>query len=254
MSRRFDEREVTEILRRATEPRPGTSVPSRTGSDGLTLDEVKEVAAEAGIDPSRIEEAVNALARPAEKSTLDAFLGTPINVRFEADYDVALDEEGRREAVRLIRATLGTQGVVGGHGEDLEWMEQDGFGARNVNLYRTSRGTRVEIIGRFREAGSGAAGITGVTGAMGGGVAVAMMMASPVTLGLTLIPVTLGAMYAIPRLTVGRTVRRETRRLAELSDRLREALASRALAEDAAATRGRLEMGGREESEEGESG
>ena len=252
MNRRFDEREVAEILRRATEPRPGTSLPSRAGSDGLTLDEVKEVAAEAGIDPARIEEAVNALARPEEKSTLDAFLGAPTSVRFEADYDVELDEEGRREAVRLIRATMGSQGVVGGHGEDLEWMDQDGFGARNVNLYRTARGTRVEIMGRFREAGSGAAGVTFTVGAVGAFVSTAFVMAIG-TIGLVTAPVVLGAMYGLPRLTLGRTVRRETRKLADLADRLREALNARAVADDPAAPRARLEPGESEMSEEGES-
>ncbi|MDH3734585.1 MAG: hypothetical protein OEU54_13735 [Gemmatimonadota bacterium] len=223
--RRFDEREVAEILRIATEPRDARAL-SRVGSgEGLTLEEVKDVAVEAGIDPARIEEAANRLTRPAPTSKLDAFVGSPTNVRYEAEYEVELDETGRAAAVRLIRATLDRQGVVGGVGDDVEWMDQDGFGGRNVTLTRTARGTRVTIAARFHEAGGGAAGVTGVTGTVGA-VGTALVVAGSGPIGWLLAPVTLAAMYAVPRLTIGSVVRRETRRLADLADRLRDLMSA----------------------------
>ena len=225
MTRRFDEREVAELLRRATEPKSGGSLARSGSGSGLTLEEVKDIAVEAGIDPARIDEAVAALGRPAPSSKLDAFVGAPTNVRFEAEYAVALDEGDHTELIRLIRAALGRQGVVGGRGADLEWMDQDGLGSRNVNVYRTAGGTRIEILGRFREAGSGAAGITGVLGGAGAVAAWAAIPAGPA--GLLVVPLALAGMYAVPRLTIGRTVRQETRRLADLAERIRELMASR---------------------------
>jgi hypothetical protein len=223
--RRFSEVEVGEILRRATEPRTTGDLTRTRPGRGLTLEEVQEIAAEAAIDPDRVGEAARALSRTVPSSRLDAFVGSPTSVRFEIEHDGDLDEDGRTELVRLIRASLGRQGVVGGRGADLEWMDQDGYGSRNVNVYRTAAGTRVEMLGSFREAGAGAAGVAGVTGVVGAIAVSAAVPAGPA--GLLLVPVAMAAMYAVPRLTIGAAVRRETRALAELRDRIRDLLNAR---------------------------
>ena len=228
MTRRFDEQEVAEILSKATEPRNSGALSTRSPSsaEGLTLAEVREIALEAGIDPARIEEAANSLVRPVRASKLDVFVGAPTMVRFETRVSVDLDDDDRAEMVRLIRATLDRQGVVGGQGGTLEWMDQDGLGGRNVTVSTTEDGACIEVSGRFDVAAGGAAGVTGVTGAVGA-VGTALVVASSGPIGWLLIPVTLVAMVAVPRLTLGAVVRRETRKLADLADRLRDAMSSR---------------------------
>jgi hypothetical protein len=226
MTRRFDEQEVAEILRAATAPRNSHALTASPSSGGLTLSDVKEIALEAGIDPDRIEEAANALVRPTSTSKLDVFVGAPTTVRFGTHISGDLDDDDRVEIVRLIRATLDRQGVVGGQGKTLEWMDQDGFGGCNVTVSPTADGARIEVSGRFEMAAAGAAGVTGVTGAVGA-VGTALLVASGGPVGWLLIPATLVAMVAVPRLTIGAVVRRETRNLADLADRLRDAMSSR---------------------------
>jgi hypothetical protein len=223
MTRRFDDSEVAEILSRATEVRNAPALSHASAGGGLTLAEVKEIASEAGIDLARVEEAANSLALRVPASRLDVFVGAPTTVRYESEIEADVDEKDRTELVRLIRATLDRQGVVGGHGDTLEWMDHDALGGRNVTVSRTSGGTRVEVSGRFDTAAGGAAGITGVTGAAGA-IGTALLVASGGPVGWLLVPATLAAMVLVPRLTMGAVVRRETRKLAELADRLREAI------------------------------
>ena len=228
MTRYFDEREVARILQKATEPRKSHGVATTSSGDGLTLEEVREIAAEAGIDPARVDEAARSLSTPVPvaRYSLDVFVGSPTAVQYEAELDIEIGEEERTEIVRLVRAALARQGVVGGQAGSLEWMDQDGFGGRYVTVSPTRTGTRLEVAGNFKEAAAGAAGISGVVGGLGAiGTAVAVSAAG--TIGWVVVPLTLAGMIAVPRLTIGLVVRRESRKLADLVDRLKGFLASR---------------------------
>jgi hypothetical protein len=225
MERRFDEREVSLILRRAAEVARDER-PATIAAGGMTLAEIKEIAAEVGIDPSRVDTVARSIDTPARRSRLDVFVGSPTNVRHDAVFAAALSEEDRGEAVRRIRDALGTPGVVGGRADSVEWMDQDGLGGRYVTLAPAEGGTRVEVSGAFREAAAGAAGIAGVVGAVGS-VATGLVVAAAGPVGWVLAPLTLGAMFAVPRLTIGAVVRRETRKLGALHDRLRDLVSTR---------------------------
>lgn len=225
MERRFDEREVALILRKAAEV-AREERPAAVLAGGMTLAEIKEIATEAGIDPSRVDAIARSIDTPVRRSRLDAFVGSPTNVRHDAVFAAELSEEDRGEAVRRIREALGTPGVVGGRADSVEWMDQDGLGGRYVTIAPAEGGTRVEVSGAFREAAAGATGIAGVVGAVGG-VVTGLVVAAAGPVGWVLAPVTLGAMFAVPRLTIGTVVRRETRKLAALHDRLRDLVSTR---------------------------
>ena len=226
MPRYFDEREVALLLQRATEPRESHSLARASSRDGLTLEEVKEIFAEAGIDPARVHEAARSLSTPVPRYPLDVFVGRPTAIQHEVELDVEIDEEERAEIVRLVRESLARQGVVGGQAGSLEWMDQDGLGGRYVTVSPTRAGTRVEVAGNFKEAAAGAAGISGVGGGLGAiGTAVAVSAAGAI--GWAVVPLTLAGMIVVPRLTIGLMVRRESRKLADLVERLRSFLASK---------------------------
>lgn len=225
MERRFDEREVGLILRKAAEAARDER-PRAVSSEGMTLGELREIAEEAGIDPSRVDAVVRALDAPTRRSRLDVFVGAPTEIRHDAAFETELSEEDRAEAVRRIRHALGAQGVVGGRADSVEWMDQDGFGGRYVTIAPSAEGTRVEVSGVFREAAAGATGVAGVTGAVGT-VATVLAVVTGGPIGWLLAPVTLGAMFAVPRLTIGRVVRRESGKLAALHDRLRDLVSTR---------------------------
>jgi len=223
MTRRFDEREVAMILRKATEVRHDMPEPEVGG--GLTLAEVKEVAAEAGIDPTRVDQAARGMLAPPTRSSMEVFTGTPIEVLYETEFDIELGEEDRAELVRQIRAVLNRHGVVGEQSGRVEWMDSDGVGGRYVTVTPFAGGTRLEVSGTFRNAAAGAVGIGGVVTTVGAaGVFAAVSAAGPI--GWIIAPLALGGAFVIPRLTIGRVIRREERQLADLTDHLRTVIAS----------------------------
>lgn len=223
MTRRFNEREVALILRKATEVRRGVPEPEVGG--GLTLAEVKEVATEAGIDPTRVDQAARGMLAPQVRSSMEIFTGTPIEVLYETEFDIELSEEDRADLVRQIRAVLSRHGVVGEQSGRVEWMDTDGLGGRYVTVSPFEGGTRLEVSGTFRNAAAGAVGIGGVVTAVGAaGVFAAVSVAGPI--GWVIAPIALGGAVLIPRFTIGRVIRREKRRLSELTDHLRAVMST----------------------------
>lgn len=231
MSRKFDEKEVALIFRQATElevPGEGKSETSSTSDlgGGLDLRELKEIALEVGVDPTRVELAARGLMIEPRESPLNVFLGTSTHFEVEAEFDVRLSDEVRGDLLREIRAVMARQGVTEGQSGSLEWSAEDQLGARYVTISPSSGGTRLSVTGRFKRAEGEAAGF----GAILAGVGTLSVLASIQAvgaLGFLLAPIVAVGAIVIPRLTLGRMVARETRRMSQLATRLRKLLASR---------------------------
>ena len=64
MSRKFDEREVAQIFKMATEiepERPSGAISEGDWGGGLDLEGLKEIALEVGVDPARVDQAARGL-------------------------------------------------------------------------------------------------------------------------------------------------------------------------------------------------
>jgi hypothetical protein len=112
--RRYDEEEIAEILRRATEADAATAPrPSESGR-GLTLPEIQEIAGEVGIDAARVEGAARALDLPisAPESAPSRFLGAPRSVSRTVPLDRSLTDDEWMRLVALLRETFGAKGKV----------------------------------------------------------------------------------------------------------------------------------------------
>lgn len=112
--RRYDEEEIAEILRRATEADAATA-PKPSGSGrGLTLPEIQEIAGEVGIDPARVEGAARALDVPVSMpaSPPSRFLGAPRSVSRTVPLGRALTDDEWMRLVALLRETFGAKGKV----------------------------------------------------------------------------------------------------------------------------------------------
>lgn len=120
--RRYGEAEVAEILDRATARDPTPALPSRTG---LTLDELKEIGAQAGIAPDRIAAAAHsmAVARPVQVPPTKTFFGAPRTVAREFTLPRALTDEEWSRMVADLRATFGARGTLETHGTLRSWTE-----------------------------------------------------------------------------------------------------------------------------------
>ena len=111
--RRFTEEEFALVLRKAMSLHDRT--PRRHGlpSQGMTLEDMKAVASEVGIDPALVDHAVALL--PKEENTLkDRVLGGPTRYRLEHTGHRLLSSDETAGVIDVIRHRGGGAGRPGG--------------------------------------------------------------------------------------------------------------------------------------------
>ena len=220
MTRRYNEEEVRLILKRALDPALDESK-SRAIPDGLTLRELKEIGAEVGIDPGRIQLAASQMESPVEVPP-NPFMGIPTTVRFESTIEGgSLSAETESDVVSLIRGVLGRQGVVERREGSFEWKARDAMGGRYVSITRVDGGIRLSVLGNYRD------GVLSILGGVGGPVFVgAAAILSSLALGPAGILLGGAALAALPpRFAYRAWRRREDATLASLHARLLDLLA-----------------------------
>lgn len=109
--RRYDEEEVAEILRRATQTSDAL-VPPADRTDGLTIAEIQEIGSEVGIEPSRIEHAARSLEPVDEVGREVRFLGAQQSVSRVVPLERDLSDDEWMRLVVLLRETFDAKGTV----------------------------------------------------------------------------------------------------------------------------------------------
>lgn len=222
--RRFSEDEVALILRKATE----TSVSSPSGgtAEGLTLEDLKGIGREVGIDPAAIEAAARHVAVTRVQGT-GGFFGVSLAPRYEATLNGEIPPEKLSEAVAAVRRAMGRQGVVHAEFGGLEWHARDMFGGRYVSLQPSGGRTHVRVFGNFRDAAFLSATLGGIpVGALSAAIvgATLKVLGLSALLGVGTLPVGIVAGVAGARLLWRRLVSRETRALERTASELEWAL------------------------------
>lgn len=234
--RRYNDKEVALILRKATQVDPAAA---RGGDlDGLTLEQLKGIAREVGIDPDAVEVAARqlAVARPRDSGGL---LGAPTAPLFETTVRRRVAPEQAGEIVAVIREAMGRQGIVGTEFDGLEWRARDALGGRYVSLRPTPEGTRVRAFGNFRDG----AMLTFVGGGIPVGIGVASLsvgifkaLGLTALLGVGSIPLGILGGIGFARFVWKRLQRREARTLERVVSELEASLGAGAGDEEAPAT------------------
>jgi len=156
--RRYSEEEFALILRKASEIQDSPKGGGKGGAgSGLTLDEIRSVANEAGIDPVAVSRAAALLGTMEweERSGLSAAIfGAP--GKFHLDFEVPgkLPPEELGRILELIRRSAEHQGeaaeVLGG----VEWKTVGELSAINVNITPRGDATSIQIVGDRSGAGA----------------------------------------------------------------------------------------------------
>lgn len=147
--RRYDEEEVALILHRAAEA--GLRDPEGVSARGLTLDELKEIGAEAGIGSVRIQEAAGSLQLRRDRSPAGSISGLRPTVQFERLVPVKLKSEHLPHVLDLIRNEFARQGIVEEVLGGFEWRAAGVMGGRYVSIRGEGDATRVRVLGNFRD-------------------------------------------------------------------------------------------------------
>lgn len=167
--RRYDEDEVRRILERATELQ--RELPAATAPEGLTLDELEEAAAEAGIERPLIRRAARELDTAAEESgPWTALAGAPLTIVLERTLPGEVSTDVFGDLAAEIERSLGIHGEPTVLGHTLSWRAESAGTTRFVHVMVTTRDgeTHIRVGERLQGLAGGVFG--GLVGGAGGGL------------------------------------------------------------------------------------
>ena len=139
-TRRYGDDEVREILSLATTGGTGDgSAPAESG--GLTLDELRQIAQEAGIDPVRVAQAAASLDARGKPAPVRRMLGLPIGLSRVVDLPRAPTDREWEQLISEFRTTFGAPGRATSSGGLREWSH----GNLHVCVEPTERGEQLRL-------------------------------------------------------------------------------------------------------------
>jgi hypothetical protein len=138
--RRYSDEEVREIFSLAADG--GTrdqSLPAE--SDGLTLDELRRIGQEAGIEPARVAQAAERLDARGRVAPVRRSLGMPVGVSRVVDLPRAPTDREWEQLVSEFRTTFGTQGRTTTTGGLRDWSQ----GNLHLSVEPTEHGEQLRL-------------------------------------------------------------------------------------------------------------
>ena len=145
----FSEKEVGRILKRATELHEAEG-PS--DAMGLSLDEVRQIATEMGVDPRYVAEAVADLERDGGDEERFYWLGAPLSYEMERVVEGKVSEEQWVEMVEAMRRSYRLVGVSSKVGRMLEWTHNRRSRQVQVRVISREGKTRIRLYSRYPKA------------------------------------------------------------------------------------------------------
>ena len=215
-ARKFTDREVRAILKKAVEKTPSRALESGTG---LSLAELKTIGEEVGIDPERLEEAARSVV--AHGSQREGGLwGGPRVLNLERRIPGEFPAEDAPEILAIIRRAMGHQGSTQEIQGSLEWSATNETISRYVTLSAKDGETTIRTSSNL----TGLATVSFLpVGALGSiftiaGLAHFIRNGDPfgLVVGLTLLPV----LFLIVRKVFGMVGRNEAAKLEQVMEEL----------------------------------
>jgi hypothetical protein len=159
--RRYSDAEVTEILRRATVPRPD-GPGSLVQQEGMTLGQLEAIAREAGIEPERVAAAAREIDIP--RDTPKRAVGVAVSVSRSVELPRKISDAEWEFLVTRLRETFEAAGKLESHGSLRQWangnlrvMLEPGINGHRVRFVSLNNGIQARLIAGALAAGFGAA-------------------------------------------------------------------------------------------------
>lgn len=155
--RSYSDREFALILNRAAKLSASVDSPSARRT-GLSLEEIKAIAIEAGFDPKLIERAARQLPTNVQASSLERGIGGPLKHELTTRFPGRLTEEQSAHLLAIVRAAADQQGDGESNAGGMSWSSGGEFSQLFVSAHGEEGGTRVRVVVNRH----GALAITGV--------------------------------------------------------------------------------------------
>jgi len=230
-TRKFNDEEVALIIKRAAELQQTEQV-EQNSSSALSLQEVEEIAKEAGIEPALIRRAASTLDTHTLVNRPSPWIGAPTRIVFERVVDGEISSDAYETLVNEIRRTFGDNGVPSVLGRTLAWTSTATGGrrqsrGRQIDVSVMSRGgvTTIRVEEELRNTagalfgglvGGGTGGTSGLSMGIGMGV-----FHSP-AISVAMLFLFGGGFYTLARTIYGSISGRREKQLQGLTDRLQE--------------------------------
>jgi hypothetical protein len=228
-SRRFNEKEVAQIIKRASELQQEEAPSAST--NGMSLAELEQVAREAGLDPALVRRAANDLDTRITDQSPSRFVGAPTRLTLERTIDGEIPTDEYETLVLEMNRVLGLVGSASILGRTLQWTAQGvdrrRVSTRTVQITVTPRHGRTTI--RIEEPLGALAGglFAGLMGGLGGGMmgpafGIGLGAFNSGSVAVALMAGGVSGSYLLARTIFGRMVRRRGESHQELMSRLVE--------------------------------
>jgi len=150
--RRFTDKEVALILRRASDLETRTSSTAMASGRGLTLSDLREIAAEAGIDPELVSRAVTEMEGPRGIRTGSLLAGPGTVQREVRAVPEELSREELADLVRVVDEEVRDQGTVQEALGHVRWTSQGRILSTQVSLEPGEGETLMRVEERYNDA------------------------------------------------------------------------------------------------------
>lgn len=142
--RLYDESEIGAILKRTAELSKDVEIQK---ADGLSLNELKQLASEAGLDPELVVRAATELSYGDSKTGKRDIFGGPLSHSMELDLDVEIDQDTWEQMLPAIRSYFKDPGIVQTRKGVFEWTCAGSFftNKAHVSIHTVNGGSRLHI-------------------------------------------------------------------------------------------------------------
>lgn len=147
-SRRFTDREVAMILRRAVEIDELRESVGDGGGEGLALTQMREIGREVGISAEAIERAAAEIGHRRRSSP--RLLGTPLSRKVVHAVPTRLDPDAMARLVRIVDERSDSTGTISEALGSVRWTASDRFKSSLVSITPDDAETRIQVVEKFR--------------------------------------------------------------------------------------------------------
>lgn len=141
----YTDQEFALILSKASELARASDA-SAESLQGISLDEMKAVAAEVGLDPTLVERAARLVPMETGQSRLERILGGPVKYRWEADFHGRLSNESAAHLLSAVRSAAEQQGEGQADSSGMSWHSVGAYSQVLVTAHADEDRTRVRLV------------------------------------------------------------------------------------------------------------
>lgn len=216
-NRHYTEKEVGILLKRATELQEATD----DGSEGgLSLDEVKQIASEIGIDFYHLNTAANELELFQDSVEQSRLWGGPFLIEKKYIIGSGITEAQWERMVEAIRELTGSEGTVSSFGTAVEWSRSiPDIERLQVTVSRGENRSSINIRERYKSGALFAYFFT-VLLSLGGGLGIALGLDVSLLAGGIIVGGTATGMLSSLRIALGAVRRKQQKKIKRIMDRL----------------------------------